>query len=172
MRVVTKLRAEQIQTIAYPVPAAAEAAVEALPWDAQENPDHKPVLAVGQKVAPAVTVEPEKPAVLLGTTYGAVHSVPLEHVVYSPLVAERKKEHVVPKAVPLVSASGQPIYPSYTTAGVGVLGPALETNIPDDAKIVAGDWYVTDYDLAADKEIHKIYSNDEFTKHFKVAMSG
>jgi hypothetical protein len=172
MRAATKLRAEQIQTIAYPVPAAAESEVAYLPSDTEENPDHAPVLTVGQKAPVAVAKEPEVPTVVLGTTYGAVHRVPLEGLQFSKAVSERKREHVIPKAASSITPQGQPVYPAFTTAGAGVLGPAVETNIPDDAKIIAGDWYVTDYDLKSDEEIHKIYSNDEFVKHFKISMSG
>lgn len=172
MRAATKLRAEQIKSIAYvdnelpEAPAAPAHPDQGLPPE-PGHPDQGPV-----RPPAALPPHPTRPypgiegaVIVLETTYGEIVVVARDGLTYAKRVADR--EQAQPKVGGSMTAAGQPVYPA---AGGGSLGQAA--TLPADNKIQETDWVVTDYSIEADKEIVRIIDDQTFTKHFKISLSG
>jgi hypothetical protein len=128
MRLFTKLRAEQIATVAYPLPVVSSdnnppLSTEPKPtqWPSGDKP----------KVAVPVPDWPNLPKVVITTIHNEKLEILVADLLLSPKVSERK-----------------------------------------DLLAIAGDWYVTDYDIQTDKVICKVYDNETFVQYFKASLGG
>lgn len=163
MRVFTKLRAEQIKSIEY-VATVAEPAQPKPADDSTEMEIDEPV-------------EANQDRVIITTIHGDRHELLKEHLLFSPVVAERKnirdnRPALVPDHVPELQykPGDGTAYPIVQTGNV----PQYDaTAAPDDHfRHVPGDFLVIDFDIQTDKPIFKIYDTYTVSKYFRASLNG
>ena len=88
MRVFTKLRAEEINTISYPLPPPAEKPVTADKTLLAPKTDEKPLLVA--KTGAATDKPADEPKIVITTTHRESYEFPKSELLLSPKVAERK----------------------------------------------------------------------------------
>lgn len=197
MRLFTKLRAEQISSVAYPLPVASvepvyPAETRGSSAVAQANVGQTEG-GVYQKYQSGVQTNPQYQDQQYPQTVRAADGT--ARVVHNQ--AERTSALGLPGNQP--STVGPNTYQTgqNRTDGLGnqrkevervvittihresyespkadlLLSPNVANRKEPEGPIV-GDWYVTDYDIMTDKVIRKVYDNDTFTQYFKASLGG
>ena len=180
MRLFTKLRAEQISTIAYPLPVApADQTYSAETRSSSAVAQANPQTPAGQTTAQypqtvraadgtgrIVNNQAEMnsaqglPTGQKGPTnynYDLVKTNP------SPVKTEPEVEQVVITTIHRES---------YQSPKSDLLLSPKVADRKDPEGPIVGDWYVTDYDIMTDKVIRKVYDNETFVQYFKASLGG
>jgi len=180
MRLFTKLRAEQISTVAYPLPVgpvdpAYPAETRSSSAVAQANvnqtdggiypqtvraPDGSARIFHNQAERDAALGLPgNQPSTAVGTSSYADRdgrtiqgNQPGKEVERVVITTIHRESYESPKSELLLS-------------------PRVADRKDPEGPIV-GDWYVTDYDILTDKVIRKVYDNDTFLQYFKASIGG
>lgn len=196
MRLFTKLRAEQISTVAYPLPVG--------PVDPAYPAETRSSSAVAQAgprddgVYPQPGREPN-----VGQTEGGVYPQTVRAPDGSAKIFHNQAERDAANG----TLGNQPSSATRTNTYVDRDGRTGQGNQPDGKEVervvittihresyespkselllspriadrkdpegpIVGDWYVTDYDIMTDKVIRKVYDNDTFTQYFKASIGG
>ena len=175
MRLFTKLRAEQISTVAYPIPVVpADERKVTEDRDARlreyKGPDedvsgYPQTVRAPDGTARIVHNQTEKNAALGWPSLqtDATRNQPSEARAKPQERPESKDERVV------ITTRHRESYESPKSELL--LSPKVAERKDPEGPIV-GDWYVTDYDIQTDKVIRKVYDNETFTQYFKASLGG
>ena len=171
MRLFTKLRAEQISTVAYPIPVvpvddktpvATQAKVRKGPdEDTYVMKENFPQTVRATDGTARVVHNQREKDEALGFPVSQT-----ERETYDPgkpVKTEREAEQVV------ITTRHRESYQSPKSELL--LSPKVAERKDPEGPIV-GDWYVTDYDIQTDKVIRKVYDNETFTQYFKASLGG
>src|ERR1035437_5414600 len=182
MRLFTKLRAEQISTIAYPLPVVpAEPVYPAETRSSSAVAQANPQLPAGQNAAqnPAVvsTQYPQTVRATDGTARivnnqaerNAALGLPVSQT-YSQQTYPNEPKNTEPEAERVVITTIH--RESYESLKSELLLSPKVAERKDPEGPIVNDWYVTDYDILTDKVIRKVYDNDTFTQYFKASLGG
>ena len=178
MRLFTKLRAEQISTVAYPIPVvpvddktqlSTKQKVSMRGITDYKGPDEDPnavkenfpqTVRAPDGTARVVQNQRERDSAL------GFPGSQTERETYNPgkpVKTEREAEQVV------ITTRHRESYQSPKSELL--LSPKVAERKDPEGPIV-GDWYVTDYDIQTDKVIRKVYDNDTFSQYFKASLGG
>lgn len=179
MRLFTKLRAEQISSVAYPLPVG--------PVDPAYPAETRSSSAVAQAGPREDGVYPQ--------------------TVRAPDGSARVFHNQAERDAALGLPGNQPSPAARTNTYVDRDGRTVQGNQPDGKEVekvvittihresyespkselllspriadrkdpegpIVGDWYVTDYDILTDKVIRKVFDNDTFLQYFKASIGG
>jgi len=198
MRLFTKLRAEQISTVAYPLPAVTPAD-PVYPAETRSSS----VVAKDAPIAGSKESYPQTVRATDGTTKVVNNNDERNAALGQPSAVERTNTYVdrdgrtiknqernaendpmgqYPSGRPNQTTSTEPEAERVVITTIHresyespksdlLLSPKVAERKGPEGPIV-GDWYVTDYDIMTDKVIRKVYDNDTFQQYFKASIGG